>query len=127
MTINKKSKNAEAYASTYKSSNRWESNRRKKLLKQQKLQPNNKNIPLALTNIHYRRCTPKTKVWSASAITTAKLFKLFSGRYDPKLLNPANNDLLHVPGSVALTYKAPASFFKSFFSIEARLFTGAVY
>ena len=57
-------------------------NRKRKLLKQIKLQPNNANLPLALGNIHYRRKKPTNPQWSHSDIRLAKLFKLFNGRVD---------------------------------------------
>lgn len=63
-------------------STRSQENRKRKLLKQIKLQPNNKNLPLALGNIHYRRKTPNSPQWSHSDIAMAKLFKLFNGRVD---------------------------------------------
>jgi hypothetical protein len=59
-----------------------EANRKRKLLKLLKQQPNNEQIKDALTNIKYRRKTPKTKEWSKTDIHTAKLFKLFTGRAD---------------------------------------------
>lgn len=76
------SKSRQNYASVYKSSNRWQSNRKRKLLKQLKLQPNNEQVKLALENIKYRRKTPKTQEWSKTDIETARLFKLFSGYVD---------------------------------------------
>lgn len=81
------SKSKQNYASVYKSSSRWQSNRKRKLLKQLKLQPNNEQIKLALENIKYRRKTPKTQEWSKSAIEIAKLFTLFQGRVDPEIFS----------------------------------------
>lgn len=65
-----------------KGSGTAEANRKRKLLKLLKEQPNNEQIKDALTNIKYRRKTPKTQEWSKSAIQMAKLFKLFTGRAD---------------------------------------------
>ena len=59
-----------------------EANRKRKLLKLLKQQPNNEQIKDALVNIKYRRKTPKTQEWSKSDIQTAKLFKEFTGRAD---------------------------------------------
>lgn len=59
-----------------------EANRKKKLLKLLKQQPNNEQIKDALVNIRYRRKTPKTQEWSKTDIHIAKLFKMFSGRAD---------------------------------------------
>ena len=65
-----------------KSSGTMEANRKRKLLKLLKQQPNNEQIKDALTNIKYRRKTPKTQEWSKTDIQTAKLFKAFTGRAD---------------------------------------------
>lgn len=65
-----------------KSSGTMEANRKRKLLKLLKQQPNNEQIKDALTNIKYRRKTPKTQEWSKTDIQTAKLFKTFTGRAD---------------------------------------------
>lgn len=74
------SKSQEGYYSSYKSSNKWQSNRKRKLEKQLKLQPNNEQIKDALKNIKYRRKVPVGKsLWSKQNIITAKLFKLFTG------------------------------------------------
>jgi hypothetical protein len=68
-------------------STRSQENRKRKLLKQMKLQPNNANLPLALGNIHYRRKKPVNPKWSHSNIRIAKLFKLFNGRVDPDMFS----------------------------------------
>lgn len=77
---------AKARRDQYKSTKRMETNRKIKLQRQMKLQPNNKNLEPALAAVMYRRKTPKVSVWSHTAIKTAKLFKLFGGRFDPKML-----------------------------------------
>jgi hypothetical protein len=59
-----------------------EANRKRKLLKLLKQQPNNEQIKDALVNIKYRRKTPKNQEWSKTDIQTAKLFKQFTGRAD---------------------------------------------
>lgn len=61
---------------------RMEANRKEKLLRLLKQQPNNEQIKDALTNIKYRRKTPKNQEWSKTDIKTAKLFKAFTGRAD---------------------------------------------
>ena len=65
-----------------KSAGTMEANRKRKLLKLLKQQPNNEQIKDALVNIKYRRKTPKNKEWSKTDIQTAKLFKQFTGRAD---------------------------------------------
>lgn len=61
---------------------RAEANRKTKLLKLLKQQPNNEQIKDALTNIKYRRKKPKGREWSKTEIRLAQLFKLFTGRAD---------------------------------------------
>lgn len=82
------SKSKTAYYSQYKSSSRWAANRKRKLEKQLKLQPNNEQqIKAAIGNISYRRKTPKARVWSHSARSIAQLFKCFTGRASPDLFS----------------------------------------
>lgn len=105
-------------------SRRWEVNRKRKLEKQLKLQPNNEQVKQALLNIHRRRKTPKTQEWSKTWIRMAKLFKLFSGRFDRDIMS--SNQLvaaaaLQKPGPVALNYKPTVVSDKNFFSIAARI------
>ena len=74
------SKSKTSYYNNYKASSKWQSNRKRKLLKQLKLQPNNEQVKDALVNIKYRRKTPSQKaMWSKTNIQIAKLFKLFTG------------------------------------------------
>lgn len=71
----------------YKTEQRWAKNRRKKLEALAKVHPDNAQIKDALSNIKYRRRTPKSPHWSHSAIATAKLFKEFVGHFDTKELH----------------------------------------
>ncbi len=73
------SKSKVGHYATYKATNRWHTNRKQKLLRAAKAQPNNEDIKDALVNIKYRRKTPKTRVWSHSAIRYARLYKRFMG------------------------------------------------
>lgn len=115
------SKSQQAYYTLYKSSSRWAANRKKKLQAQLKLQPNNKNIEAALGNISYRRGTPKTQVWSHTAIRLAKLFKEFTGKASVDLIS--SNPKIQ---SAALQYFNPTREFKNLpqgkvsFSLGAR-------
>lgn len=69
-----------AKAAVYKTSRRWESNRRRKLERQLELNPNNAaQIETALKNIVYRRKTPQNRSWSSTRRSTAILFKKFTG------------------------------------------------
>lgn len=126
----KRSKSAENQAALYKSSKRWESNRRKKLERQLKLQPNNEQVKKALSNIYYRRKTPTVREWSASTIRLAKIIKLFTGRFDRDILS-SNKDV----ASAALQKAALKPdqqknkvqvADKNFFSIGARLRDGSL-
>lgn len=81
------SKSRQAYSSAYKASNRWQANRKRKLLKQLKLQPNNEQVKQALLDIRYRRRTPNTAEWSKSNIQIAKLFVEFRGHAGKELFS----------------------------------------
>jgi len=95
------SKAKQAYAALYKSSTRWATNRKIKLTRVLKQQPNNEKIKDALANIKYRRHTPTTKtVWSHGNIRLAKLFKEFTGRASADLFS--SNPKVQ---SAALTYR----------------------
>lgn len=91
------SKSQEAYYSMYKTSQRWKSNRERRLKKLLTLNPNNTQIAQAIKDLSYRRKTPGTVgSWSKTNIYVAKLFKLFVGRADkdifssnPKVQAPA--------------------------------------
>lgn len=77
MAAGKRSKSQEAYASRYKSTI-FAANRKKKLERIVKEQPNNEKAAMALKDIHYRRGTPKTSVWSSSTKQAAALLASFA-------------------------------------------------
>ena len=82
------SKSKQAQYTQYQSNSKWASNRKRKLERQLKLQPNNsEQIKLAISNISYRRKTPKIQAWSHSNIRMAMLFKLFTGKASPELFS----------------------------------------
>lgn len=82
------SKSKQAYSALYKSSTRWATNRKIKLTRTLKHQPNNEQVKDALANIKYRRHTPNSKtVWSHGNIRLAKLFKEFTGRASADLFS----------------------------------------
>lgn len=120
----KTSKSQEGYYSRYKSNKTWEVNRKRRLERALKAQPNNEQIKQALKGMVYRRKTPKTQVWSSSWIKTAHLIKQVTGRFDPAIMS-ANQDIarsaLQKPGPLTLLYKPNQDFpEKRFFSLEAR-------
>lgn len=118
-----KSGGAEAQSSNYKNSKRWESNRKRKLLKAQKAQPNNLQIAEALKNIKYRRKTPTTKFWSPTRRRIAELFKLFTGSVNTEMFS--NNEKLATAALLArsniVLKKTPGFSENTMFSIGARL------
>ena len=126
MARSSKSKSAEKQSSVYKTSRRWEANRKRRLERALKAQPNNEQIKTAIKQIVYRRRVPTNRMWSASWVQTAKIIKLFTGRFDPAIMS-SNADAarlaLQRPGPVALTYKLDktAQSDKNFFSIGARV------
>jgi hypothetical protein len=98
------SKSKQAYSALYKSTTRWATNRKIKLTRVLKQQPNNEQIKEALANIKYRRHTPNGKsVWSHSNIRLAKLFKEFTGRASAELFS--SNPKIQ---SAALAYRPDA-------------------
>lgn len=98
------SKSAEAYYARYKTERRWESNRMKRLMRALKRDPNNAaQIEAAMKGMVYRRKTPTTQVWTSTKVTTAKLFKKFSGKASHDLFS--SNDKV---SSVALMLKGTA-------------------
>lgn len=130
MANNKRSKSAENYSAMYKSTKRQEKNRKTKLERQLKIQPNNEQVKQALKDIKYRRKTPTAREWSATWITTAKIIKLFSGRFDRAIMS-SNQDVaraaLQKQGPIAASMekvkdkKNQTYVDKNFFSIGARI------
>ena len=85
-----------AKAAAYKTSRRWEANRRRKLERQLKLNPNNAvQIEAALKNIVYRRKTPTNRTWSSTRRQTAILYKRFTGKVNMDIFS--NNEKLSGP------------------------------
>ncbi len=62
----------------YQASGRMAANRKKKLERALKRNPENTQIEAALKTIGYRRKTPKTKVWSKQDKAWAMLQKVFA-------------------------------------------------
>lgn len=88
MATKRTSASRKAYYAAYKSMNKYATNRKRKLLKLKKEQPNNTQITAALNNIHYRRSTPKSPVWNSTKKATAALFKSVTGFMDSAVFNP---------------------------------------
>lgn len=110
-------------AADYKSSKRWEKNRRRKLEKLILLQPNNEQLKTALSNIVYRRKTPKVRFWSSTRRHIAGLFKRFTGHVDMNMFNnneKISNPALLTPGPYS-KMKPPPFTEKGMFSIGSRV------
>ncbi len=82
-----KSKTAENYFAQYKANKRWETNRKRKLAKVLKEQPNNLQVKNAMSGMVYRRKTPTTPQWSASAKRIAQMYKQFTGLFHKDILS----------------------------------------
>lgn len=68
----------------YKSYN-YDLNRKKRLEKLAKEQPNNEQIKSALGNIHYRRKTPKSRQWNSRTRELAEMKRITRRQYsEPK-------------------------------------------
>lgn len=122
---------AKARRDQYKSSKRMESNRKIKLERQIKLQPNNLNPVAALKDVGYRRKTPKASVWSHSMIKTAKLFKMFGGAFDHKMLSPDPKISQAALSAQSPKASTPVNFKLSkqdnqFFALGTRLYKGSL-
>jgi hypothetical protein len=124
----KTSKSQEGYYAKYKSGKTWEKNRIRRLERTLKAQPNNEQVKLALKGLVYRRKTPTNRMWPASWVRIAKLFKEVEGRFDPNIMS-ANVDLVRtalqrqskVSVELIRNKSKPVQEFKSMFSLEARL------
>jgi hypothetical protein len=116
------SKSYSSYYSQYKSTSRWSANRKRKLERQLKLQPNNsEQIKAAILNIKYRRHTPKTTPWSHQNIQFAKLFKEFTG-HAPLALFSNNQKLQQQALQLAPVQKSGND--RVLFSLAARAHDG---
>jgi hypothetical protein len=114
-----RSKHQKGLYSNYKAGQIWASNRRKKLEKTAKAQPNNTQVTTALKNITYRRHTPKTQVWSSTMRRTAQLFKWAEGHVNFNIFN-ANDP---VRNAARMSHKQKGKFagsIKTMFSLGAR-------
>lgn len=72
-----RSKTQEGHYAKYKTSNRFTTNRARKLAKLIKLQPNNEQLPMALKDMRKARSAPLVPKWSHTAISDAKMFADF--------------------------------------------------
>lgn len=135
MAASKTSKGQEGYYARYKSGGVHAKNRKIKLARQLKLQPENVQVQNAIKDINYRRKTPGANTWSHSGIALAKVFKEFCGHFDKNILstNPkmAGEALQKLPTNKAdfsLPSKVLASISnRHMFSLMARMKTQGEY
>jgi hypothetical protein len=121
----KTSKGREAYYSAYKAQNKQAKNRKAKLERLLKKDPNNEQVREALANVKYRRKTPSNPIWTSSKRKTATILKEFAGYFDPKVLSSnakTASDALHAHYSRRVSPKArdESAQAKQMFSILAR-------
>ena len=129
---NKKGASKEAQAASYKGTKRWETNRLAKLLRAQRLHPNNEQIATAMKNIHYRRKTPTTQTWSSTKRRVAMLMKEFKGVCHPEIFS--TNEKVSIPAlmlpgpfSVAAKSKSTSDFAMFTLETRARVITGVKF
>lgn len=116
---------------TYKTQQIWAKNRKIKLERALKKNPENKQIEAALKNISYRRKTPTTQVWSHTDKAMAQLIKQISGFCDKNIFHP-NKDIREVAyrNILAKQVKVPSTLginTKGIFSLKERAHNKGVY
>ena len=101
---------------------RTQANRKRRLERTLKAQPNNKQVQLALLDTGTKRKAPVSPQWSHSAIRLAKLFKEFTGRAPKELFsnNPKVQQAAMSVPSTKLFVGLPQG--KVDFSLAARAF-----
>lgn len=121
MANKSRSKTAENYSAQYKATKKWESNRKRKLERVLKEQPNNQQVKDALKSMVYRRKTPTTREWSASWIRAAKIMKMFTGKFDRNIMSSNEKTASEALRTCRTNYDyTPAVGAKSMFSLAAR-------
>lgn len=104
---------------------RIEANRKRRLTRTLKQQPNNEQVQLALSEPRgHKRKTPKNPYWSHTMIREAKLFKEFTGKMDINIFSSTEatrtNARLHTTRIDWSQVKLPEG--RVDFSIGARAF-----
>lgn len=117
------SKSYASYYAQYKSTQRWRTNRERRLKQLLKSQPNNQQIVQALKDVKYRRCTPKSEFWSRGNIYMAQLFKQFTGRA-PLALFSSNQKTVQQALQTAVPLASKPGSDRVSFSLAARAHDG---
>jgi hypothetical protein len=101
---------------------RTQANRKRRLERTLRAQPNNKQVQLALLDTGTKRKAPNSPQWSHSAIRLAKLFKEFTGRAPKELFssNPKVQQAAMTVPSTRVFVNLPQG--KVDFSLAARAF-----
>jgi hypothetical protein len=117
-----KSKTPATAAATPAGVSRTQANRKRRLERTLKAQPNNKQVQLALLDTGSKRKAPVSPQWSHSAIRLAKLFKEFTGRAPKELFssNPKVQQAAMTVPSTRVFVNLPQG--KVDFSLAARAF-----
>ena len=117
-----KSKTAAPAAAVPQGVARTQANRKRRLQRTLKQQPNNLQVQNALLEVGRQRKAPITKQWSHTAIRLAKLFKEFTGRAPKELVssNPKVQQAAMSTPSTKLFLNLPQG--RVDFSIGARAF-----
>lgn len=117
-----KSKAPATAAATPAGLTRTQANRKRRLERTLKSQPNNTQVQNALLEVGSKRKAPNTPQWSHSDIRLAKLFKEFSGRAPKELFstNPKVQQAALSTPSTKVFVNLPQG--KVDFSIGARAF-----
>lgn len=125
MSNKSKSQSRTLQSTKYKTERRWESNRRRKLERALKDNPNNAEaITLALKNINYRRKTPKTSFWSKTNIAIAKVYKEFTGKVNMDMFSSNEKvslPALTTPGPYSEKVTKPGNFVSDMFQLRNRV------
>lgn len=93
MGTKRSSASDKAQHASYKTEMRWAKNRKIKLERALKKNPQNLEIAAAIKNVSYRRATPTTKEWSHSNKAFAQVVKNFCGKCDKNIFS-GNKDLI---------------------------------
>lgn len=123
----KTSKSQEGYYAKYKANKTWEANRKRRLERMLKVQPNNEQIKAALKGMVYRRKTPGDNTWTATEKRIAQVFRKWNGLFDRAMFHPdpkvSQAALLRRPDVPLpkVTHPVPESYGTSFFALGARL------
>lgn len=128
MAGKKTSKGKELFYARYKSSGTYAKNKKARIARAIKRDPNNAALKNHLLDINYSRKTPGADTWSASGIALAKIFKEFCGNFNKGILssNPKQaSEALHALASKCKDFSYTKDVLESVqykrpFSIEAR-------